>query len=83
MNREAVFTKLLEIFKKVNIDPSFDYSNVNEETLIFSELGLDSIGFLYMVMSIQNEFKIKIKNDQFLSLKTIADLIDLIENLQK
>ena len=83
MNREAVFTKLLEIFKKVNIDPSFDYSNVNEETLIFSELGLDSIGFLYMVMSIQNEFKIKIKNDQFLSLKTIADLINLIENLQK
>jgi len=83
MNREAVFTKLLEIFKKVNIDPSFEYSNVNEETLIFSELGLDSIGFLYMVMSIQNEFKIKIKNDQFLSLKTIADLIDLIENLQK
>lgn len=83
MNREAVFTKLLEIFKKVNIDPSFDYSNVNEETLIFSELGLDSIGFLYMVMSIQNEFKIKIKNDQFLGLKTIADLIDLIENLQK
>lgn len=83
MNRDAVFTKLLEIFKKVNIDPSFDYSNVNEETLIFSELGLDSIGFLYMVMSIQNEFKIKIKNDQFLSLKTIADLIDLIENLQK
>ena len=83
MNRELVFTKLLEIFKKVNIDPSFDYSNVNEETLIFSELGLDSIGFLYMVMSIQNEFKIKIKNDQFLGLKTIADLIDLIENLQK
>lgn len=80
MSEKEIFDKLLVILKDVKDDDSFNYSTITESTNFLTELGLDSISLLYMVMSIQNEFGIKIRNEELMKMSLVSDLIAYIKN---
>ena len=76
------FEKLKEIFKEVFGD-DVDLTAVSENSALAGDLGINSIGMLYMAMAIEREFGIKFDNSDFEKLVTVGDVISVIENKKK
>ena len=69
--------KLKEILERIM--PDNDYSNITEESSIKEDLGLNSIGFLYLVLGIEEEFNVEIHNinaDEFKKVKDVINYLD-------
>lgn len=43
------------------------------------DLGMDSIGMLYMAMAIEEEFGVRLTSDDLQTLTTVENVIDLLE----
>jgi len=74
---DNTFNKLKEILERIM--PDNDYSNITEESDIKNDLGLNSIGFLYLVLGIEEEFNVEIHNinsDEFKKVKDVIDYLD-------
>lgn len=56
---------------------------VTLEARIAEDLGADSIDAVELIMQAEDEFGISIDDDAAMSIKTIQDLINVIEELQK
>lgn len=70
--------KILQIITEqfnVNID------EIGEDTSFADDLNADSIQLMELVMTIEEEFDIEISEDEILSIETIGDVVDYIENL--
>ena len=55
----------------------------NEESDLRGDLGLTSIGVLYLAISIENTFNLEFNDASFDDFNTVKDVIDYIENNQK
>ena len=70
--------KILEIISEqfnVNVN------EIGEDTSFADDLNADSIQLMELVMTIEEEFEIEISEDDILSIETIGDVVDYIENL--
>lgn len=56
---------------------------ITEESLLREELGLDSLGTVDLMIQLEDQFGISIEPDDFGSLRTVADVVQLIENKAK
>ena len=65
--------KILEIIS-IQLDTLVE--NLNEENVL-TELGIDSLMLMTIIMSIENTFDIHIEDDEIVELHTIADIADL------
>lgn len=74
----STFEKLLQIFKDT-IDDDIDFDAINLETKIFQDLNLDSISTIYLVLSIQEQFNIKLDNENIKGIVTVGDLVKYID----
>ena len=78
MNGQEIKTKLCEIMKLAM--PNLD---VNEETMketvnLSSDLGLSSVGVLYVVIGIEEMFGIRFDDVGFSDFETLGDVMDYI-----
>ena len=74
---DNTFNKLKEILERIM--PDNDYSNITDESDIKNDLGLNSIGFLYLALGIEEEFNVEIHNinsDEFKKVKDVIDYLD-------
>lgn len=74
---DNTFDKLKEILERIM--PDNDYSNITEDSDIKQDLGLNSIGFLYLVLGIEEEFNVEIHNinaDEFKKVKDVINYLD-------
>ncbi len=55
-----------------------DIPNTAEGTPI-ADLGIDSLGMLEIVGSMEREFKIRIPDDQLVGISTVGQLVDLVQ----
>lgn len=76
------FERLKNVCDSV-FDGEFDLSNVSPESNLRDDIGINSIGVLYMAMALEEEFNIKFTNDDFADIKTVQDVINVIENKVK
>ncbi len=53
---------------------------VNVDSKIVEDLGADSIDVFEMVMALEDELGITIEEDKISELKTVQDVVNLIEN---
>ena len=74
-----ILNKLKEIFISINPDTEIDMNLITEESSIIEDLGLNSIGVLYLVLAIEEEFNIVMHNSSIESFKTLGDVISFIE----
>lgn len=74
----TVFDRLKKVFDAV-FEGDVDVNAVKETDDLREDVGINSIGMLYMAMAIEEEFGVKFTNDDFPSLKTVADVISCIE----
>lgn len=74
MQRETVFEELKEIIKQIK--PSLDFSNVNEDSQLVRDLGLDSLTILLLSLAIETKFGFKFEgNPKFLTVREVLDYI--------
>lgn len=80
MSRKEIVEKLKGVLATVK---GIDVSEINcdENTNLMTELGLNSIGMLYMVISIENEFGIRFADANMDELDTVGKVIDYIERV--
>jgi acyl carrier protein len=55
-----------------------EISEIDETKNLREDLGLDSIDFVSIVIEIQSEFDVELKNEDLMGLVTVKDLLDLI-----
>ncbi len=72
------FNRLISIFSSV-FEDDIDLNTVTVDSDLYNDIGINSIGLLYMAMAIEEEFNIKFVNDDFAEIKTISDVIKIIE----
>jgi acyl carrier protein len=73
------FQRLIKVFQ-VTFDDTVDVPGVTPELSLREDLGINSIGLLYMAMAVEEEFEIKFKNEDFVAIRTVADVIACIES---
>lgn len=72
-----VFEKLKEILAE---QFDVDEATLSETTDIADDLGADSLDVVEVLMSIEDEFKVEIPDEEIDNIKTIGDLVTYIEN---
>ena len=56
-----------------------DESKINAETKIVEDLGADSLDMVELLMMLEEDFGIVIPDEQAMSLKTVGDIVSLLE----
>ena len=74
--------ELLEMFQRTAAEVvEKEFGHVREETVI-SELGIDSLGMLEIVGSMEKQLKIQIPDDQLTGINTVRDLLEVVAKRQ-
>lgn len=79
MDRKQIFDKLKEILSFNFSDSSEILDKCSESSNLITDLGLNSVGMLFMVISIEEAFSVSFENVNFSSFVTVKDVIDYIE----
>ena len=72
--------KLKEFLKE---NTKADISKVNENSNFKTDLGLDSIDLLQLVVAVEEKFNIKLDNDKLMGINTVSDAIKAFNELIK
>jgi acyl carrier protein len=59
--------------------PDFDEKGITEESDLILDLGLSSVGVLYIVIAIEEFFNVRFDDVGFGDFKTVGDVITYIE----
>jgi acyl carrier protein len=79
MAREEIKEKLKEVLKMAMGESSDMLIKCSEEDRLNEDLGLNSVGILYVVVAIEEFFDIQFQGVGFGDFKTVKDVIDYIE----
>ena len=79
MAREEIKEKLKEVLKMAMGETSDMLIKCSEEDRLNEDLGLNSVGILYVVVAIEEFFDIQFQGGGFGDFKTVKDVIDYIE----
>ena len=71
--------RLVGVFARV-FEDELDAAAIRPESRLVGDLGMNSIGMLYMAMELENEFDIKFSNEDFRGLITVGDVIARVES---
>lgn len=74
----TTFERLIKVFRAV-FENEVDVTGVTEASSLREDVGINSIGMLYMAMAVEEEFGIKFRNEDFAGIRTVGDVIACIE----
>ena len=75
------FERLVSVFNAV-FEDEINAEAITLEANLFEDIGINSVGMLYMALALEEEFGIKFTNDDFPNIKTVQNVVDLIESKQ-
>ena len=79
MSRTEIKEKLIDVMKLAAPSAELDLESLNEQSNLVSDIGLSSVGVLYIVIAIEEFFAIRFDDVGFADFNTIGDVIDYIE----
>ncbi len=80
MDRVEIFEKLKDILRMMgNVDEAL-IERCGESSDLMTDLGLSSVGMLYIVIAIEEFFQVRFDDVNFGDFRTVGDVIDYIEN---
>ena len=79
MDRSEIFDKIAEVTADVL---GVDVAEISDETT-FDDLDANSLERLQLVTTIEDEFNLEIDDETLLSLNSVADAVDAIENARE
>ena len=74
----STFERLIKVFNTV-FEDEISTADLKESASLREDMGINSIGMLYMAIALEAEFGIKFTNEDLQSLNTVADVIGCIE----
>lgn len=77
--RNEIREKLADVFKLAVNNESIDLSCLGDGSNLVTDLGLNSVGILYVVIAIEEFFAIRFDDVGAGDFKTVGDVIDYIE----
>ena len=81
MNRKDILKELKVILQ--NTLNKKEIGDIKETANLFTDLGLDSVSILRMVISIEELLKVDFDDNSFRNIKTVKDVVDYIEEYYK
>lgn len=75
------FERLVAVFNAV-FEDEINAEAITLSANLFEDIGINSVGMLYMALALEEEFGVKFTNDDFPNIKTVKDVVDLIESKQ-
>ena len=79
MSRDEILTKLKEIILSVDESIASRFPSLDEDTRILEDLGFNSIAILFMAISVEEKFMIKLDNVNIGDFHVLGDVITMIE----
>jgi len=71
--------ELVTIFQRMASEVAEkDFSHVTEDAAI-ADLGIDSLGMLELVASMERELSVSVPDEQLVGIQTVRQLLDLVE----
>ena len=83
LSREEIKEKLKSILISADSKNAAALGNFIEDANLSTDMGITSIGMLYMVIAIEETFGIRFDNVGMNDFKTLGDVVDYIEESQK
>ena len=83
LTREDIIEKLKQIMISADSKNAEMTENFREDANLFTDLGLTSIGMLYMVIAIEESFGIRFDNVGMNDFNTLGDVVSYIEGKLK
>ena len=74
----STFERLIEVCGAV-FEGDIDPKNITPDDNLRDDIGINSIGLLYMALAIEEEFGIKFCNEDFGNIETVNDVLKVIE----
>ena len=71
--------RLIKVFRVV-FEEEVDTTGLSMDASLREDIGINSIGLLYMALAVEEEFGVKFRNEDFTSIRTVADVIAFIES---
>ena len=78
MKREELFKHVKETLVK---EFECDESAIVPEARFYEDLDLDSIDAVDLVVRLRNEWNMEVSSEDFKSIQTVGDLLDVLERL--
>lgn len=63
--------------------PELIGTELNEDTVVNSDMGIDSMQFIYVVCKLEAELGVKIPERQWSKLSTLGEVVDAVEKRMK
>lgn len=82
MTRNEIKEKLADIIVMAMPDAADAIRNCSEQSNLSTDLGLNSVGLLFIIIAIEEFFSIQFENLNFSDFKTVGDVLDYIEQKQ-
>lgn len=82
LSREMIIEKLKEILVSADSKNAAVIDNCTEDSNISTDLGLTSIGILYMVIALEESFNIRFDDVGMNDFTTLKDVVDYIQKKQ-
>jgi acyl carrier protein len=76
-NREEIKQEISGIISEILEE---DFVLFEDDARLLEDIGLDSMGFLELAIQIQRSFETLIQSDEWRQIKTMKDLLDVIES---
>ena len=74
----TTFERLVKVFNNV-FEDEITPETVKPEADLREDIGINSIGLLYMAMAVEEEFGVKFSNEDFVEIRTVSDVVACIE----
>lgn len=80
MDRSEISAKLIDIFKMVMGEDAVDVAKCTDDANLTTDLGLGSVGVLYLVIAIEESFGIRFDDVGASDLQTVGQVVDYIQS---
>lgn len=79
MDRAEMLTQLKEVLRNIEGHNDAVIDAATEDTSLKNELGLNSIGMLYIMIVLEEKYEISFESAKMDDFKTLSDVMDFIE----
>lgn len=79
MDRTEIISKLGDIFKMVIGEGAVNLEDFDDNSLLVEDIGLNSVGILYLVIAIEEFFNIRFDDVGVATFKTLGQVVDYIQ----
>ncbi len=81
MTRQEIFDRTVKIIR--DCVPELQGAELKEDTVVNTDIGMDSMNFILVICKLEAEFDVRIPNRQWNRLSTLGEVIDAIEKYKK